>query len=87
MMSSGQGMKKRYEIIWSKESKRQFDHIVAYLRAQWTQKEVDRFVEKLRSFEKLVVEFPDLYEESKQEAKPLIPNFRLQRITDRIAQH
>lgn len=42
--------------------------LVAYLRAQWTQKEEDRFVEKLRGFEKLVVEFPELYEESTSEA-------------------
>jgi len=58
-------MKAKLNVIWSKESKLQFDKIIAYLRDEWTEKEVNKFILKLRTFEKVVSEFPELYAESK----------------------
>jgi plasmid stabilization system protein ParE len=69
-------METKFEIIWSKESKRQFDKIVSYLRAEWTEKEVNKFVQKLREFEKVVCLFPQLYAESNKK-----PEFRRAVIT------
>lgn len=57
-------MEIKFEVIWSKESKRQFDKIVSYLRTEWTEKEVVKFVRRLREFEKVVRQFPELYAES-----------------------
>jgi len=58
-------MTTRYNILWSKEAKLQFTKIVAYLREEWSEKEVDQFINKLRSFEKIVVTFPEIYPASK----------------------
>jgi plasmid stabilization system protein ParE len=69
-------MATKFEVTWSKESKRQFDKIVSYLRAEWTEKEVKKFVRKLREFEKVVCLFPHLYAESK-----IKPEFRRAVIT------
>ena len=65
MTNFGQGRKRKYKVLWSKESKRQFEKIAAYLKALWTEREVDKFAERLKGFEKLVAEFPELYAESK----------------------
>lgn len=58
-------MKAKFKVLWSKESKLQLDKIIAYLRDEWTEKEVDKFIHKLRRFEKVVSEFPELYAGSK----------------------
>ncbi|EMR03925.1 type II toxin-antitoxin system RelE/ParE family toxin [Cesiribacter andamanensis] len=69
-------METKYEVIWSKESKRQFNQIVNYLRAEWTEKEVIKFVDKLKEFEKVVCLFPELYADSNKK-----PEFRRAVIT------
>lgn len=58
-------MKAKFKVLWSKESKLQFAKVIAYLRDEWTEKEVHKFILKLRTFEKVVSEFPELYAESK----------------------
>lgn len=57
-------MEKEFEIIWSKESKVQFDKILRYLKDAWTEKEIKKFVSQLKSFERIVVRFPEIYPES-----------------------
>jgi len=49
-------MKKRLEVIWSEESDRRTDDIIDYLRNKFSEKEVSRFIDLLKSFERL---FPD----------------------------
>ena len=58
-------MSTSYNVLWSKEAKSQLAKIVAYLRSEWLEKEVDQFISKLRSFEKIVVMFPEIYPVSK----------------------
>ena len=57
-------MRAEFEILWSKESKLQFDRIILYLRKEWTEKEVKNFVGQIKNFERIVVKFPELYAES-----------------------
>ena len=59
-------METKFDILWSKESKLQFDRIVLYLREEWTEKEVDKFVKQIKNFERMVVKFPEIYAESKK---------------------
>ena len=58
-------MKAKFKVLWSKESKLQFNRITAYIRIKWTEKEVDEFIYKLSNFEKLVRQFPEIYPTSK----------------------
>ncbi len=37
-------MENEFDILWSKESKFQFDKIILYLRDKWTEKEVKKFI-------------------------------------------
>ena len=57
-------MEKEFEIIWSKESKVQFDKILRYLKDNWTEKEIKKFVSQLKSFEQIVIKLPEIYSES-----------------------
>lgn len=57
-------MKAKFDVLWSQESKEQFERITSYLRAEWTQKEVNKFISKLKDFEKIVALFPEIYTES-----------------------
>lgn len=58
-------MRTSYNILWSKEAKSQLTNIITYLRSEWSEKEVDQFISKLKSFEKRVVAFPEIYPVSK----------------------
>jgi len=60
-------MRTNFVIRWSKESKFKFDRIILYLRREWTNKEVHKFIVNIRNFEHLVVKFPELYAESNKE--------------------
>ena len=60
-----------FRVVWSRESKNQFDRIVHYLRTNWSEKEVTKFTSKLREFEEKVCEYPQLFA-----ASALKPNFR-----------
>lgn len=62
-------MKAKFQILWSQEAKLQFTRIIDYLRAEWTEKEVKKFVSKLRNFEKIVVLFPEIYKKSKTDLR------------------
>lgn len=57
-------MEREFEILWSKESKVQFDEILQYLKNKWTEKEIKKFVSQLKSFEQIVVRFPEIFPES-----------------------
>ena len=57
-------MSSDFEVLWSKESKIQFDRIVNYLKEKWTEKEVKKFILQLKSFEHIVKVFPEIYAES-----------------------
>jgi plasmid stabilization system protein ParE len=59
-------MKNDFGILWSKESKVQFERILLYLKNKWTEKEIKVFISQLKSFEKIVVKFPEIYSESKE---------------------
>ncbi len=61
-------MRAEFEIIWSKESKYKFDSIIKYLRREWTEKEVTKFVNKVKDFEHVVSKFPEIYAESNKKA-------------------
>ena len=61
-------METEFCILWSKESKFQFDRIVLYLREEWTEKEVNKFVAQIKDFERIVVKFPEIYAESSKKA-------------------
>lgn len=61
-------MRTEFEILWSKESKFQFDRIILYLRQEWADKEVNSFLVKIRNFERIVVKFPEIYAESKKKS-------------------
>jgi plasmid stabilization system protein ParE len=61
----------KFEIVWSKESKLQFDKIIRYLKSEWTEREALKFTQELREFEKVVCLFPELFAESRKK-----PGFR-----------
>ena len=57
-------MENEFDILWSKESKFQFNKTVLYLREKWTEREVKKFVSQIKNFERIVVKFPEIYAES-----------------------
>jgi plasmid stabilization system protein ParE len=57
-------MRKRLEVIWSEESARKTDDIIEYLTNKFSEKEVNHFLDLLKTFEKSVSLFPELYPES-----------------------
>lgn len=60
-MSSGQNMADKRRVLWSVKSSSQIQSIKNYLLEEWSKKEVNSFVAKLRKFENLVVRFLKLY--------------------------
>lgn len=61
-------MRTEYDILWSKESRFQFDRIILYLRKEWTEKEVNKFISRIKDFERIVTKFPEIYAESNKNA-------------------
>jgi plasmid stabilization system protein ParE len=49
------------EVRWSHEASEQVEAIKAFVREQWSDREVRAFLDLLRSFEKLVGRFPNGY--------------------------
>lgn len=62
--SSGVKMNNRFEVIWSKESLTRRNTIKKYLEVNWTSKEVLQFYQLLKNFERIVSQFPRLYQKS-----------------------
>ncbi|MFY0651180.1 MAG: type II toxin-antitoxin system RelE/ParE family toxin [Cyclobacteriaceae bacterium] len=62
-MNSGESMADR-RIIWSLESSTQIQHIKENILVNWSEKEVNLFLGRLRKFEKIVFKYPYLYPRS-----------------------
>lgn len=54
-------MSSPYKVIWMDEALENVDGIVSYLDSQWSQKEVDAFLEKLRNREMLIAIHPKAF--------------------------
>lgn len=59
-------MDKPLKVIWSRESSRKLEQVKTYLLEEWSEKEVNEFLGKLRKFEHRISYFPLLYPASKQ---------------------
>ena len=57
-------MRSKLNIIWSIESAKRTDQVIQYLMDDWSEKEVDNFLEALKGFEDMVVHFPEMYPEA-----------------------
>jgi plasmid stabilization system protein ParE len=53
-------------VQWSDEAMERVDEIKVFLRQQWTDKEVNAFLDLLHGFEELVKRFPNGYERSRK---------------------
>lgn len=49
------------EVRWSREASEQAEAIKAFVREQWSEREVQAFLDLLSSFEQLVERFPNGY--------------------------
>ena len=58
-------MPKPYSLKWTERSLINAQEISDWIFFKFSQKEKDNFFELLKDFEKIVVEFPDMYPESK----------------------
>lgn len=54
-------MANKRQVIWSLESSRKVQSIIEYLLDEWGEKEAKVFLKRLKKFENLVVEHPQLY--------------------------
>jgi plasmid stabilization system protein ParE len=53
-----------YEIRWTLEAEESFDQIVSYLKAEWTEREVRKFVRRAQMLLNQIIEFPFMFEAS-----------------------
>ena len=53
-----------YRVTWTAEAKSRVDEIIAYLRRNWSEKEVNDFLDLLLHFENTISRFPKSYKES-----------------------
>jgi plasmid stabilization system protein ParE len=70
----------RLQVLWSIESRARRNDIVEYLKAEWSVGSAIKFKERLRLFENIVAEYPELYAQSKEKQKlrkAVIPNTSL----------
>lgn len=58
-------MEGKFEVEWTPESKIQIDLIVRYLREDWSEREVDDFLDLLFHFQKTIAQFPNAFKKSK----------------------
>lgn len=54
------------KVIWSLESSQKVASIKKYLYEEWSEKEVENFINRLHHFEKLVIHYPTIYPASKK---------------------
>ena len=57
-------MRNRLEVFWSIESVNTTDQIIDYLNSEWSEREVNNFLEALKAFEEIVSLFPEIYPDS-----------------------
>jgi len=60
-------MAKKRQVIWSLESSRKVQSIVEYLLEEWGEKEANDILNRLKNFEDLVIEHPQLYPASQED--------------------
>jgi len=54
-------MRSGYKITWSGEALHNLSQIIAYLEANWTEKEIRKFAQKLEKSLHLISIFPEIY--------------------------
>lgn len=54
-------MAKKRRVIWSLESSKKVQSVIEFLLKEWGEKEAKAFLKRLKKFEKLVIEYPQLY--------------------------
>jgi len=52
------------EIVWTPQAEKGFEEIIAHLRKNWTEREVQNFVRDSFHFFKLLTEHPEILEKS-----------------------
>jgi len=51
-------MAKKRQVIWSIESSRKVQSIIEYLLEEWGEKEANAFLNRLKKFESMVIDYP-----------------------------
>ncbi|MDZ7719553.1 MAG: type II toxin-antitoxin system RelE/ParE family toxin [Balneolaceae bacterium] len=54
-----------FNVVWTEEAARNVDSVIDYLQENWSQREVQRFLGKLRERVWLISQNPELFPESK----------------------
>jgi len=62
-------MSNTFSVIWSVRSKNKTDKILEYLRENWSEKEVIKYLSRLKNFESIVIRFPELFPVSETHPK------------------
>ena len=57
-------MADKLEIIWSDQSIQRVDQVLKYLHDNWSEKEIENFLDAIEGFEEIVSRFPHVYPES-----------------------
>ena len=60
-------MAKKRQVIWSLESSRKVHSIIEHLLEEWGEKEANAILNRLKKFEDLVIEYPQLYPASQED--------------------
>ncbi len=55
-----------FKIIWTENSVESLDKIIQYLEKNWTNKEISKFVQKLKEFTDLLSMFPKMLKKTSQ---------------------
>jgi plasmid stabilization system protein ParE len=56
----------RYNVYWTLEARNQVNHILDYLKLNWSEKEYNDFLDLLVHFERTITLFPKSFKESKK---------------------
>ncbi len=62
-------MSNTYSVLWSIRSKNKTDKIIEYLRESWSEKEVIKYLNRLKNFETIVKKFPEIFPLSESHPK------------------
>jgi len=52
------------KVYWSATAQKSFDNIIAYLGAEWTEKEIQKFVQRTESVLALIQRYPEMSQPS-----------------------
>jgi len=59
-------MAEKFNVIWSKEAKKQVDLIYFSIKERWTEKEAEDFLDLLLHFQRIISDFPKAFKPSPQ---------------------